>query len=381
MLTLIENGDVCAPQLLGRQSVLLFNSKVAKIGAVDRRAVENLGVEFDVLDATDCLVTPGFIDPHEHLLGGSGEEGFASQTPEIALREIISAGITTVVGCLGVDTTMKTLQGLLAKVKAFREEGITAFMYTGGYNVPPTTLTNSLRNDLLFIEEVIGAGEIAISDERSTDPMPPELARLVNDAFVGGRLGNKAGITHFHVGDKKNRLNRLMTLMDTFDVNPGCLYPTHIERSEALMKDAILLSNHGAFVDMDTVNEDLGKWLKFYLEHDGNIDRLTVSSDASITSPGNLYNQIRACVVEHRFSIQQVLPLVTLNTAAVLALSNKGRLAEGKDADILIIRKDGFELRDVIARGKVLVKQGELQIKEKFLQDSNRRISLNGAKQ
>jgi len=39
-------------------------------------------------------VTPGFIDPHEHLLGVSGEEGFATQTPEISVSEIICAGIT-----------------------------------------------------------------------------------------------------------------------------------------------------------------------------------------------------------------------------------------------------------------------------------------------
>jgi beta-aspartyl-dipeptidase (metallo-type) len=73
-------------------------------------------------------VTPGFIDPHEHLLGGSGEEGFATQTPEISVSEIICAGITTVVGCLGVDTTMKTLPGLLAKAKALKEGGLNAFI-------------------------------------------------------------------------------------------------------------------------------------------------------------------------------------------------------------------------------------------------------------
>jgi hypothetical protein len=32
----------------------------------------------------------------------------------LTATEIIEAAITTVVGCLGVDTTMKTLPGLLA---------------------------------------------------------------------------------------------------------------------------------------------------------------------------------------------------------------------------------------------------------------------------
>ena len=115
-------------------------------------------------------MVPGFIDPHEHLLGGSGEEGWASQTPEIALSEIVAGGITTVVGCLGTDTTTKTMPGLLAKAKAFNDEGLTAYIYSGGYNVPPITLTGSVRTDMLFVPEVIGAGEIAISDARSTEP-------------------------------------------------------------------------------------------------------------------------------------------------------------------------------------------------------------------
>ena len=115
-------------------------------------------------------IAPGLVDPHEHLLGGSGEEGFSSQTPEIFLREIATAGVTTVVGCLGVDTTTKTMPGLLARAKALSEEGLTAFIWSGGCNVPPTTITGSLRDDLIFIDEVIGAGEVAISDNRATEP-------------------------------------------------------------------------------------------------------------------------------------------------------------------------------------------------------------------
>lgn len=177
MFTLIENGDVYGPEPMGRSSVLLADSKILKLGEVDARKLEELDLPVEIIDASDCLVIPGLIDPHEHLLGGSGEEGFSSQTPEIAAGEIVSAGITTVVGCLGVDTTMKTMAGLLARAKALKEEGLSAFIWSGGYNVPPTTITSSIRDDIMFIEEVIGAGEIAISDQRSTDPTAQELAR------------------------------------------------------------------------------------------------------------------------------------------------------------------------------------------------------------
>jgi beta-aspartyl-dipeptidase (metallo-type) len=198
MLTLIENGEVYSPEPLGRQSVLLTDGRIGKVGEVDPRAVEALGIEHEIIDADSCLVVPGLIDPHQHLLGGSGEKGFSSQTPEFFIGEIVTSGITTVVGVLGVDTTMKTMAGLLAKVKALREDGLNAFVWTGGYDVPPNPIMNTVREDIMFIDEVIGTGEIAISDQRGMDPPINELARVATHSYVGGMLANKAGLTHFH---------------------------------------------------------------------------------------------------------------------------------------------------------------------------------------
>src|SRR5688572_26406130 len=118
MLLLIENGELYDPIPRGPQSILIANDRIEKVGRVDRRVLDALGAEHGVIDATDCVVVPGFIDPHQHLLGGSGEGSLALQSPEIFLREIVRAGITSVVGTLGVDTTMKTIAGLLARVKA-----------------------------------------------------------------------------------------------------------------------------------------------------------------------------------------------------------------------------------------------------------------------
>jgi beta-aspartyl-dipeptidase (metallo-type) len=380
MLTLIENGEVYAPEPQGRRDVLLVGERIAKIGDVDRRAVEGLKLELEVIDASRCIVTPGFIDPHEHLLGGSGEQGFSTQTPEITLSEIVTAGITTVVGCLGVDTTMKTMPGLLARAKALTEEGITAHIWTGGYHVPPATITGSARNDIMFITEIIGAGEIAISDERSTDHDPLELAKLVHDTYVGGMLSRKAGVTHFHVGERAGGLAPLRTLIDEYEADPAWLYPTHVERNEKLFGEAIELTRQGATVDMDVMEEDLAKWLRIYFDSDSDPTRLTVSSDASISSPQTLFRQIQECVTKHKFPVERVLPLVTENTARVLKLGGKGKLCANADADILVLEKQSLEIVEVIARGRRMVKNGVMVVREKFLEDSKRSITLHGEK-
>jgi beta-aspartyl-dipeptidase (metallo-type) len=276
---------------------------------------------------------------------------------------------------------MKTMAGLLAKAKALKEEGLNAYIWSGGYDVPPTTITDSVRNDIMFIEEVIGAGEIAISDERSTDHIPHELARLVIDTHNGGMLSRKAGVTHFHVGKTEDRLKSLRKLLDEFPIKPEWIYPTHITRSEELMKEAIELAANGSFVDMDTVDEDLPKWLRFYLDNGGKPEQLTISTDASITSPKNLFEQIRICILEHNFSLAEILPLITANTAKVLKLKDKGEIAENKSADILILDKDTLAIRDVICGGRRLFRDGSLAFKERFLKESNRSVILKGEKE
>jgi beta-aspartyl-dipeptidase (metallo-type) len=145
MLTLIKNGEVYAPEPQGRKAILLVDGKIARIGNVERRAVEVIGLESEFIDAAGCFVTPGFIDPHEHLLGGSGEDGFSTQTPEIYLSEIVMAAITTVVGCLVANTTMKTLPGLLAKVKGLNKEELTGLELSGCILPSPPDSTHMPR--------------------------------------------------------------------------------------------------------------------------------------------------------------------------------------------------------------------------------------------
>lgn len=377
-MLLIENAEVYAPEPRGEQSIVIAGGRIERIGEVDGRGLTRLFDDAEVLDARDCIAAPGLIDPHAHLIGGSGEKGFATQTPSIAMTELLLAGITTVVGTLGTDTTTRTMAPLLASVKALREEGIGAFAWTGGYDA--RALTGSVRDDIVLFDEVIGAGELAVSDRRGIEYSPRELARLATDCYVAGTFTGKAGLLHLHIGEGKRRLAPLREAVDEFDVEPAWFYPTHVERNEALMLEAVELTKRGMPIDVDVFERDLVQWVRFFRRHDGDPALLTASSDAAISSPGTLLEQLRACVTEDVLPIEEALALATRNTARILKLHDRGMLEHGRRADLLLLDRSSLELRHVIAAGRIVVRNGKAVRSERFLAESNREIHLIGAK-
>jgi beta-aspartyl-dipeptidase (metallo-type) len=113
-------------------------------------------------------------------------------------------------------------------------------------------------------------------------------------------------------------------------------------------------------VDIDTVDERIGPWLQYYREHGGPFERLTVSSDAHTPGahPGRLREELVAAVREDGLALGEVLPLFTAHPAAALKLHRKGRLEQGMDADVLILRERTLEVVHVFARGRPLVRDG-----------------------
>jgi beta-aspartyl-dipeptidase (metallo-type) len=375
-MLLVENGEVFAPSPLGRQSILIASGRIEAIG-VDGAALARAGVEVETIDATGCILIPGLVDPHAHLIGGSGEKGFASQTPEISASELLRAGITTVAGTLGADTTTRTMAALLAKVKALRGEGLSAFAWTGGYDA--RTLISSLRDDIILIDEIIGAGELAIADARGQQYSAAELARFASDCYVAGTLTGKAGLLHLHVGDGDERLRIIRDVLEQFDVKPQTFYATHVERSERLMREAIELTKRSMPIDVDVYDEDLVQWLRFYREHHGDPALITASSDAAINSPQTLFAQLMACVKEKVAPFEEVIAIATRNTARILKI-NAGEIARGRIGHLLLVDAPSYELRTVICAGRVVFRDGALVMREQFLAESNRSIALRGEK-
>jgi beta-aspartyl-dipeptidase (metallo-type) len=362
-LTLIERAELYTPEPAGVASILLAGHRILKVGRVDARQLAALDLPVETVDAGGCVVVPGLVDPHANVIGAGGEQGWASRQPELTLGQLLRAGITTVVGILGADATTRHLTAVLGKVREFTAKGLTGYMYTGAMQTPPPTITGSIVDDLVLIPEVIGLGELAISDVRSTEPSLPDLARWVSQALLGGNTGGKAGVTRFHVGPSHRRLAPLHALLDEYDIPPERLHPTHVTRSRELLDDAIALARRGAYVDTDTVEDDTAKWLPIYLANGGPPNRFMFSSDAQTPggTPAKLYQALVACVREQGLGLERALRFFTSNAAAALALPHKGRIVVGADGDLLLLRKGTLEIHTVIARGSVLLQDGRMR--------------------
>lgn len=386
---LIQNVDIYAPNHLGVMDVLIGGESILKIGE-QLPVVTEYGVT--VIDGTGKILMPGLIDAHVHILGGGGEGGARTRTPEIMLSDIIAGGVTTVVGCLGTDGCTRTMSNLLAKAKGLEEEGITAYVYTGSYQVPVRTLTGNIMDDVILLDKVVGTGEIAVADHRSSQPTIEEFSKIVADTRVGGILSAKAGLVNIHMGDGREGLQYLRYVVENTQIPPANMLPTHINRSRRLMEDGIdYAKTLGGYMDlttsmdpehMDSDEVKASTGLKMALDAGVKPEQVTFSSDGQGSLPvfdengafiglgvgkvTSLYREMRDAVLKNGVSLENALRTVTSNPASLLKLEKKGHIAEGKDADLVLADADSLEIDTVIARGKRMISEKRILVRGTF---------------
>jgi len=377
-MLLLHNADVYAPESLGRHHLLLGGGKILWMGDAEPVLPDALAVE--TIDLEGARLVPGFIDGHVHVSGGGGEAGFATRVPAPLLSRYTMAGVTSVVGLLGTDDATRSTAELLSHVYALREQGLSAWGYCGGYHVPPATLTGSVRGDIALIEPLIGIGELAISDHRSSQPTLDELLRLASEAHVAGLMSGKAGIVHLHLGDGKRGLDLVRQALDTSELPARVFQPTHVNRRKALFEEALELAKRGCHVDITAFPVEDGEdaWpadeaLVRYLDSGAPAHRVSISSDAGGCLPcfdgegrvcgmdvghsGSMLDTLNA-LLARGLPLERALPAFTSNVAALLRLPGKGRVEVGFDADLIVLDKDGRAWL-VIAHGAVHVRAGE----------------------
>jgi beta-aspartyl-dipeptidase (metallo-type) len=373
MLYLIQNADLYAPEHLGMQDVLIADGKIV---AIDPK-IELSGSLVQKIDAAGKKVTPGLIDQHIHITGAGGKDGFLSMTPEVKAQELIACGSTTVVGLLGTDGTARNIRALYGKVQALRQEGLSAYMFSGYYGSDTVTITESIQGDMIFVEPVLGF-KIAISDIRSSYPTALELVRKLREVRVGGLLSNKKGIMHVHLGNLPSQMDVLFELVQSYQFPIAHISPTHVGRTKSLFDQAIEFAKLGGRIDITTAASkytDPYLSVLYALDQGAPLSMLTFSTDghAGLTkfdAEGRDIGFKKAAIDENLKQMQQLirqgglpaeraLQLVTTNPAANLGLSNKGRLAPGADADLCWF-DDDWTLCDVFAHGQAKMRDQKI---------------------
>ncbi|MFZ1391215.1 MAG: amidohydrolase family protein, partial [Dokdonella sp.] len=309
-----------------------------------------------------------------------GEGGFATRIAPLPLSRYTHNGVTSVIGLLGTDDCARSTRELVASLLALREQGLGAWGYCGGYHLPPTTLTGSVRGDIAFIDPLIGVGELAISDHRSSQPTLDELLRIASEAHVGGLMSGKAGIVHLHLGDGPRGLDLVRRALAESELPARVFNPTHVNRRRGLFEEALELASQGCHVDITAFPVDEGEdaWsaadaLQRYLESAAPAQRVTVSSDAGgclpcfdangqlehmdVGTPGALLVTVQE-LLARGLPLDRILPAFTSNVAALLRLPRKGSIAVGADADLLVLDANGA-LSDVLLGGEWHLREGK----------------------
>lgn len=376
---LIRNALVYAPEKMGKMDLLIGGKVVL---AMSPRIDLPGNMEVEIVEAEGMMLVPGLIDNHVHIAGAGGEGGPATRTPELTLSRMFEGGVTTVVGCLGTDGLTRSVEGVLMKAKSLRQEGASAWIYTGAYQVPTPSITGDVGKDIALIDEVIGVGELALSDHRSSYPTTAELIRITALARVGGMLGKKAGIVNIHLGDARNPFLPLHEVVNNSELKYTQFLPTHCNRNDYIFEDSKIYGKSG-YLDITTSawpyfqDEEIkpSKGLKLLLESGVPLTHITFSSDACGSLPGfdsqgklvklemgfpssNLKELADAVLIE-KIPLETSLKVLTSNVSTILKLPGKGFIAPGMDADLLFLNP-GMEMVHLMAMGQWAVRDGKV---------------------
>ena len=215
----------------------------------------------------------------------------------------------------------------------------------------------------MHIDAVIGVGELAISDHRSSQLTLDEVLRTASDCHVGGLIARKAGVLHLHLGDGQRGLDLIRQALEQSELPARVFHPTHVNRQRALFDEALELAKLGCHIDVTAFPIEDGDGaisaadaIREYLASDLPGNLISVSSDGGGCLPvfdeqgrmvkydvGTSASLLEALnnLTGSGVALECALPAFTSNPAEHLRLDGKGRIAVGYDADLVVLDEDG----------------------------------------
>lgn len=362
-LTVFHNLELFDPQARGAAALVTYGGRILAVLAPGDPTPT--GLPLREVDLGGATVVPGFVDNHVHVAGGGGARGFASRSRPLRASDLVGGSSTTVVGMLGFDSSTRTMRGLLADIKALRACGVGAYALVGSTRAHPVpTLTGSLADDIVFIDEIIGAGEISLSELGyefdSFGSGMQYVATVASEAILAGRVSGTAGYVCLQVPPHAGEaLSGLFDLVDRTGIPPRQLLPSHVNQSPIYLEQAKRWLDIGGFVDVGTGYRpdrgfrralDSAEAVLQLLDHKSTDveHRVMLSSDGNgvvpdsdgtprYMEPGTLHEVWVKLITQYDVEMSQALRMVTINPADYVGLSDRGRLVPHARADFVVL--------------------------------------------
>ncbi len=363
---LLKNLHVYAPQDLGKMDILTYKDEIVKIAD---KIEPPFRQETQIEDLSNCYGLPGFVDSHVHIIGGGGEGGFFTRTTPGNETDFFKAGTTAVIGLLGTDGITRTHRELLGQARKFTHNRLRTFLMTGSYALPLVTLLKDLQEDIVFIPEYIGIGEIALSDHRSSGITTDEFRRILLNARVAGLLSGKAGKAVIHMGGVKTALEPLRQAIAQGDISSHQILPTHIARTDQTLEEGKeWINKYDGYIDF-TAGTKAAQAIDACLNEGIAPEKILCSSDGwgsipKFDSNGNflsvetapvdtLQKVFKALVINAGHPIQTALKIFTSNVSEFFGISKQGhgKIIEEGVANLCVYDKN-LNLKRTLAQGE-----------------------------
>ena len=203
--TLIRGGEVINPRLKRRDTldILINNGRIEKIAKPWEIRI-NKEINFEVIDATGMIVTPGLIDMHVHLR----EPGYEYKETIATGGEAAAAGGYTAVACMPNTRPVNDSTYVTAYIIKKAEEANLVRLY------PIAAITKGEKGEAITeFEDLKRAGAIGFSD----DGRPVFNSKIMRDALERASILEMPVISHcedlylskdgvMHEGDVSARL-------------------------------------------------------------------------------------------------------------------------------------------------------------------------------
>jgi cytosine/adenosine deaminase-related metal-dependent hydrolase len=359
MRMLLRGGVVIdtEPEVVARRAtdVLIENGRIAAVGPELIADVEAGDVE--VIDASERIVLPGFVDTHRHLwqtalrgiavdgdlglyfervLGGYGSRFRVEDVAAgnlIGALECLNAGITTVQDFSHVQSSDAHAD---AALDALESSGIRAVFGYGpsplsGRAVDPA----GMRRLMDRASERISLAVAAIG---------PSFARF-DTVRADWELADALGIpVAAHISSTELAADPIARLRDAGLLRPNTLYVHGNNLPDSELK---LIAESGAAVSVTPAVEarmEIGAPLAGRLRAIG--VNLSLGIDVVTTGSGDMFTAMHELLSlgYKTFTAADVLRIATLEGARALGLTDVGSLAIGNQADVVLLRGTDINL-------------------------------------